>query len=357
MKRGIKLSLFSVALMMLFASLASASDADLRGLAQGMFKPIPQTAPQLKENPASADKVRLGHMLYFEPRLSASQLISCQTCHNVGLAGADLQETSTGHGWQKGPRNAPTTYNAVFNTAQFWDDRAKDLAEQAKGPVQASVEMNNTPDAVIKILKSIPDYVALFKKAFPGQKDPVTFDNMADAIEVFEATLLTPNDALDRYMAGDDNALSADQKKGLDLFVNNGCVGCHDGVNLGGTDYFPFGVVEQPGADILPADDKGRFKVTNTASDEYVFRSPALRNIALTAPYFHSGKVWSLDQAVAIMGSSQLGMEINDEEVALIVAFLDGLTGEQPVVTHPVLPPSTKATPKPMLNVVTTSAH
>nr|WP_320115749.1 cytochrome-c peroxidase [uncultured Desulfuromonas sp.] len=357
MKRGITLSLFSVALVMLLAGFVSASDAELRGLAQGMFEPIPQSAPQLKDNPTSADKVRLGHMLYFEPRLSASQLISCQTCHNVGLAGADLQETSTGHGWQKGPRNAPTTYNAVFNTAQFWDGRAKDLAEQAKGPVQASVEMNNTPAAVITILKSIPEYVALFKKAFPGQKDPVTFDNMADAIEVYEATLLTPNDALDRFMAGDDKALSADQKKGLDLFVNTGCVGCHDGINLGGTDYFPFGVVEQPGAEILPADDKGRFKVTNTASDEYVFRSPALRNIALTAPYFHSGKVWSLEQAVAVMGTSQLGMEINDEEVALIVAFLEGLTGDQPEVVHPVLPPSTKATPKPVLQVNITAGH
>ncbi len=357
MKRGITLSLFSVALVMLLAGFVSASDAELRGLAQGMFEPIPQSAPQLKDNPTSADKVRLGHMLYFEPRLSASQLISCQTCHNVGLAGADLQETSTGHGWQKGPRNAPTTYNAVFNTAQFWDGRAKDLAEQAKGPVQASVEMNNTPAAVITILNSIPEYVALFKKAFPGQKDPVTFDNMADAIEVYEATLLTPNDALDRFMAGDDKALSADQKKGLDLFVNTGCVGCHDGINLGGTDYFPFGVVEQPGAEILPADDKGRFKVTNTASDEYVFRSPALRNIALTAPYFHSGKVWSLEQAVAVMGTSQLGMEINDEEVALIVAFLEGLTGDQPEVVHPVLPPSTKATPKPVLQVNITAGH
>nr|WP_320051303.1 cytochrome-c peroxidase [uncultured Desulfuromonas sp.] len=357
MKRGITLSLLSVVLMMAFVSTSLASDAELRGLAQGMFKPIPKSAPQLKENPASADKVRLGHMLYFEPRLSASQLISCQTCHNVGLAGADLQETSTGHGWQKGPRNAPTTYNAVFNTAQFWDGRAEDLAAQAKGPVQASVEMNNTPAAVIKILKSIPDYVALFKKAFPGESDPVTFDNMANAIEVFEATLLTPNDALDRFMAGDDKALSVSQKKGLELFVNSGCVGCHDGVNIGGSDYFPFGVVEQPGAEILPPDDKGRFKVTNTASDEYVFRSPALRNIALTAPYFHSGKVWSLDQAVAIMGSSQLGMEINDQEVALIVAFLNGLTGDQPEVVHPVLPPSTKATPKPVLQVNISAGH
>jgi cytochrome c peroxidase len=351
MKRGIALALFSVGLMALGVTSSFASDTELRAQAQGMFKPIPQAAPQIKDNAATADKVLLGQMLYFEPRLSSSQLISCQTCHNVGLAGADLQETSTGHGWQKGPRNAPTTYNAVFNTAQFWDGRAEDLAAQAKGPVQAGVEMSNTPEGVVAVLKSIPQYVELFGKAFPGQKDPVSFDNMANAIEVFEATLLTPNDALDRYMAGDDNALSADQKKGLELFINNGCASCHDGINLGGTDYFPFGVVEQPGANVLPLDDKGRFKVTNTASDEYVFRSPALRNIALTAPYFHSGKVWSLEQAVAIMGSSQLGMDINDEEVALIVAFLNGLTGEQPVVTHPVLPPSTKTTPKPMLQI------
>lgn len=355
MKKGIVLGL--VASAALLAGGAMASDAELRTLSQDTFKPVPAVAPALKNNPATVDKVRLGHMLYFEPRLSASQLISCQTCHNVGLAGGDLQETSTGHGWQKGPRNAPTTYNAVFNSAQFWDGRAEDLAAQAKGPVQASVEMSNTPQAVVTTLKSIPEYVALFKKAFPGQQDPVTFDNMAKAIEVFEATLITPNDGLDRFMAGDNAALSAKQKKGLELFVTSGCAGCHDGINLGGTDYFPFGVVEQPGSEVLPPEDKGRFKVTNTASDEYVFRSPPLRNIALTAPYFHSGKVWSLQQAVAIMGSSQLGMELNDEEVQLIVAFLAGLTGEQPKVVHPILPPSTAATPKPVLKTTVVSGH
>lgn len=335
----------------------NAADSDLRMLAKGMFQPIPTSAPALKGNVASDAKLKLGHMLYFEPRLSASQLISCQTCHNVGLAGGDLQETSTGHGWQKGPRNAPTTYNAVFNSAQFWDGRAKDLADQAKGPVQASVEMNNTPDSVVILLASIPEYVALFKQAFPAQKDPVTFDNMAKAIEIFEATLITPNDGLDRFMAGDDTALSTDQKAGLELFVNNGCVGCHDGVNLGGTDYFPFGVVEQPGAEVLPVGDKGRFKVTNTASDEYVFRSPPLRNIALTAPYFHSGKVWTLKQAVAIMGTSQLGMELSAHEVDLIVTMLEALTGDQPHVVHPLLPASTAATPQPVLQMSAAAAH
>lgn len=341
----------AVASMLTVSTLAFASDAELRAMSKSMFKPIPASAPELAGNKATPEKLKLGHMLYFEPRLSSSQLISCQTCHNVGLAGADLQETSTGHGWQKGPRNSPTTYNAVFNTAQFWDGRAKDLAEQSKGPVQASVEMNNTPEKVIEMLNSIPEYVELFKKAFPGEKVAVTFDNMAKAIEIFEATLLTPNDPFDRFMGGDNAALSATQKQGLELFINRGCVGCHDGVNLGGTGYFPFGVVEKPNAELLPEGDKGRFQVTNTAADEYVFRSPALRNVALTYPYFHTGKVWDLNTAVEIMSSSQLGMDLNKEEAAKITSFLRALTGEQPVIEHPLLPPSTSKTPQPNLTV------
>ncbi|MDY0300137.1 MAG: cytochrome-c peroxidase [Trichlorobacter sp.] len=349
-------SLLAAAACLLAASFTNADYAELRASAISMFKPIPAEAPQIKGNPHSDDKLQLGRMLYFEPRLSASQLISCQTCHNVGLAGGDLQETSTGHGWQKGPRNAPTTYNAVFNTAQFWDGRASDLMEQAKGPVQASVEMNNTPEMVVKTLKSIPQYVELFGKAFPGEKDPVTFDNMAKAIELYEATLLTPNDGLDRFMAGDDKALTADQKEGLKLFIEVGCVGCHDGINLGGTDYYPFGVMEKPSADLLPSGDKGRFTVTNTSQDEYVFRSPALRNIALTAPYFHSGKVWKLQDAVAVMGTSQLGAELNEQQTIKITRFLEALTGDQPEVVHPVLPPSTAITPKPDLSYLQPAA-
>lgn len=347
----------AVASMLTVSTMAYASDAELREMSKSMFKPIPESAPELDGNKSTPEKLKLGHMLYFEPRLSSSQLISCQTCHNVGLAGGDLQETSTGHGWQKGPRNAPTTYNAVFNTAQFWDGRAKDLAEQSKGPVQASVEMNNTPEGVIKTLNSIPAYVDLFKKAFPSQEDPVTFDNMAKAIEIFEATLLTPNDGLDRFMAGDDSALTAEQKEGLKLFINRGCVGCHDGVNLGGTGYFPFGVVEKPGAELLPEGDKGRFQVTNTEADAYVFRSPALRNVALTSPYFHTGKVWDLKHAVEIMSSSQLGTDLNKEDAAKITNFLEALTGDQPVVKHPVLPPSTSKTPQPTLTVESGKKH
>lgn len=320
---------------------------DLQQMAQRFFKPIPASPPELKDNPLNPAKVELGRLLYFDPRLSSSWLISCNTCHNLSLVGIDHLETSIGHGWQKGPRNAPTVFNAVFNGAQFWDGRAKDLKEQAKGPVQAAIEMNNIPERVVATLKSISGYVELFHKAFPGEDDPVSFENVARAIEAFEATLLTPNSRFDQFLKGDASALNEQEKQGLQLFITRGCVGCHNGVNVGGHGYYPFGVVEKPGAEILPPDDKGRFMVTKTASDEYVFKSPSLRNVALTAPYFHSGKVWSLEQAVAIMGSAQLGIQLTDEEVEAITAFLTTLTGERPKVEFPVLPMHTESTPKP----------
>jgi cytochrome c peroxidase len=286
-------------------------------------------------------------MLFFEPRLSASHLISCNTCHNVGLGGDDDLPTSIGHGWQKGPRNSPTVFNAVFNAAQFWDGRAEDLAEQAKGPVQAGVEMASTPARVVETLNSIPEYVQRFEASFPDVEDPVTFDNMAMAIEAFEATLLTPDAPFDRFVQGDDHALDETQKKGLELFINKGCAGCHGGVNFGGQGYYPFGLVKKPGAEILPEGDKGRFEVTQTATDEYVFRASPLRNIELTAPYFHSGAVWSLEEAVSVMGNAQLGTQLTAEEVDAITAFMKSLTGEIPVIGYPELPPSTAETPRP----------
>jgi cytochrome c peroxidase len=325
--------------------------------AQRAFKPIPATAPALKSNPTNPAKVELGKMLFFDPRLSSSWLISCNTCHNLSLGGVDLLETSIGHGWQKGPRNSPTVLNAVFNIAQFWDGRAKDLKEQAMGPVQAAVEMNSNPDRTVKTLRSIPAYVEHFKKAFPGEKDAVTFENMARAIESFEATLITPQSRFDQYLSGKQDALNASEKKGLDLFMAKGCVSCHGGVNLGGTGYFPFGVVERPGGEILPSSDKGRFQVTRTASDEYVFKSPSLRNIELTAPYFHTGKVWDLQQAVAIMGSAQLGATLNNAETEAIAAFLRTLTGTQPEVGYPILPPHTPSTPLPDVKVTPVKTH
>ncbi len=278
--------------------------------------------------------------------MSASGVFSCNSRHNLATGGDDNLETSIGHGWQKGPRNSPTALNAVFNEAQFWDGRAEDLKAQAKGPVQAGVEMANTPDNVLATLKSMPQYMDWFKAAFPGEADPVTFDNFAKAIEAFEATLITPS-PFDAFLNGDDAALSDIQKTGLELFIDKGCASCHNGVNVGGTGYYPFGLVEKPGADVLPANDKGRFAVTATADDSYVFRAAPLRNIAITAPYFHSGKVWDLKQAVAVMGTSQLGEELADGEVEAITAYLEALTGKVPEVVYPILPPETAATPRP----------
>ena len=315
--------------------------------ARQYFKPIPFGPPEIKDNPLTVEKIELGKMLFFEPRLSSSQWISCNSCHNLAMGGADYQETAVGHGWQRGPRNSPTVLNAVYNVAQFWDGRAKDLKEQAKGPVQASVEMNNTPEKVIETLKSMPEYVDMFKKAFPMDKDPVTFDNMAKAIEAFEATLITPNCKLDKFLRGDETALNGDERKGLKLFISKGCADCHGGINIGGDDYYTFGVEKKP-SDKVMAGDKGRAKVTHAKDDEFSFRSPSLRNVELTAPYFHSGAVWSLKEAVKIMGDAQLGETLTDEEAEYIVKFLKTLTGEQPKITLPVLPPSTDKTPKPV---------
>lgn len=320
--------------------------SDLMQQAQTLFKPIPDTPPALEGNPATPEKVALGKMLYFDPRLSASHAISCNNCHIVGMGGVDLQETSIGHRWQRGGRNAPTVYNATFNVAQFWDGRAKDLEQQAGGPMVNPVEMHATEEHVIEQLKAIPGYRPLFGAAF-GDGDTLTFDNVRRAIALFEATLITPHAPFDRFLKGDAQALDRKQQDGLALFISKGCTACHNGINVGGGMYSPFGVIERPGADILPLKDKGRFDVTRTVSDEYVFRVPPLRNVALTAPYFHSGKVWDLRQAVAIMGSSQLGATLSDDEVEKIATFLESLSGEQPQVTLPILPPSVAETPKP----------
>ena len=327
--------------------LGGAAQADaLREKAKEYFAPLPSTVPALKDNRVTPEKVDLGKALFFDPRISASGVFSCYSCHNLTTGGDDNMETSVGHGWQKGPRNSPTVLNAVLNEAQFWDGRADDLKAQAKGPVQAGVEMANTPANVEATLKSMPAYVEWFKAAFPEQTDPLSFDNMAGAIEAFEATLITPA-PFDAWLNGDDLALSDAAKAGLDLFIEKGCSSCHSGVNVGGHGYYPFGLIEKPGSEILPPGDKGRFAVTDTADDEYVFRAAPLRNIAVTAPYFHSGKVWDLKVAVQIMAESQLGEALSDVEADQMVAFLDSLTGTLPAITLPVLPPETAATPRP----------
>lgn len=346
MKRIVILSAFVVMGCGVFQPVHA--DMSLMEKANEFFKPIPKTIPVIKDNMVTAPKIELGKMLFMDPRLSASHLISCNTCHNIGMGGDDNLETSIGHGWAKGPRNAPTAFNAVFNIAQFWDGRAEDLKTQAKGPIQAGVEMNNKPERVVATLKSMPEYGMMFATAFPKQKDPVTFDNMARAIEAFEATLITPDSRFDKFLKGDDTVLNKSEKAGLDLFIEKGCVSCHAGQNIGGEGYYPFGVIEKPGAEVLPKGDKGRFAVTKTADDSYVFRAAPLRNIEITAPYFHSGKVWDLKEAVSIMGTSQLGEILNEQEVTVITEFLKTLTGVQPKIVYPILPKSSERTPLPL---------
>jgi cytochrome c peroxidase len=339
---------YAVIFTIIFAGITQGDDEVMKR-ANILFKPIPDDLESLKGKPVTPELVELGKALYFDPRLSRSGFISCNSCHNLGMGGVDFQETSVGHGWKKGPRNAPTVFNSVFNIAQFWDGRAEDLKEQAKGPVQAAVEMNNTPEMTVRTLKSMPEYVDMFSKAFPADKDPVTFDNMAQAIEMFETTLLTPDSRFDKYLKGNDSALSAQEKNGLEKFISRGCAGCHGGINMGGTGYYKFGVMERPKSELLSG-DKGRFKVTSLDKDEYFFKSPSLRNIALTPPYFHSGKVWSLEEAVGIMGSVQLGISLTKTDEQEIVAFLHTTTGVQPKVVYPVLPAPTDITPRPNLD-------
>ncbi|MGV7215742.1 cytochrome-c peroxidase [Bradyrhizobium sp. UFLA05-112] len=340
----------SIAIVLALVSSHAIANDDLMTAARRIFKPIPSAIPAVKDNPVTVAKAALGKMLFFDPRLSASGIISCNTCHNLGTGGVDAGPTSVGHAWQKGVRRAPTVYNAVFNVAQFWDGRAPDLKAQAKGPVQASVEMNATADHVMNTLNSMKDYVDLFRLAFPDDTPPVTFDNFAKALEAFEATLTTPAAPFDRYLNGDAKALDDQQKKGLKLFMDKGCASCHNGINIGGQDFFPFGVIEKPDNKLLPAADKGRFAVTRAPSDEYVFRAAPLRNVALRAPYFHSGEVWSLKDAVEVMSEVQLGAKLSEKEQNDIVAFLNSLSGRLPKIEYPILPTRTKETPPPSLS-------
>ncbi len=285
------------------------------------FKPLPALPPIPASNPLTPEKVELGKMLYYDPRLSRSKLISCNTCHNLSIGGDDNQKTSLGDHWRTGGRNAPTTLNSGFLRVQFWDGRAPTLEEQAKGPLQAHVEMNSTPELVVHRLKAIPQYVELFKKAFPGEKDPVTFENVVKAIAAFERTLNTPNSPFQRYLLGETNALTKEQKEGMALFVKYGCIACHNGPVFSDGRFHKF----------KWNNDLGRYRVTKNPADKYKFRTPQLLNVAVTAPYFHDGSVNSLEEAVKIMAQKELGKKLTNEEAKKIADFLRSLTGEVPL--------------------------
>jgi len=268
-----------------------------------------------------AKKAALGHQLFFDPILSRDDTISCASCHNLQAGGDDNLKYSFGIDGKEGNINAPTVFNAVFNFWQFWDGRAKTLKEQAAGPVENPVEMGfSFKELIQKLQKS--KYNKLFYEAYT---DGITKENITDAIAEYEKTLITPNAPFDKYLRGDKNALTQEQKEGYELFKTKGCISCHHGINLGGNLYNKFGVVEDANSTQL-----GRYNVTKKERDKYYFKVPTLRNIEHTAPYFHDGRTYDLRKAVLLMAQYQLGREITDKEVDKIVAFLHSLNGELP---------------------------
>ncbi len=287
-------------------------------------------------------QVELGKKLYFDPRLSKSGFISCNSCHNLSMGGTDNLKTSIGHNWHQGPINAPTVLNSSLNLAQFWDGRAADLKEQAGGPIANPGEMAFSHTLAIGVLASIPEYVTEFKQVFGSET--ITIDEVTQAIAEFEKTLVTPNSAFDLWLLGDKDALTAEQLAGYELFKNSGCVACHNGPAAGGNSFQKMGVVEpyhtKNGAEGLAA-------VTGNDADRFKFKVPTLRNVEMTYPYFHDGEAETLQEAVDIMGRLQLGKKFTETETAQIVAFLKSLTGDQPSFPMPILPPSTEKTPRP----------
>ena len=320
---------------------ASPEDQELLKRAQGIFKPLPSAEEMQKLRPFTEEQVKLGHQLWYEPRLSKGNTVSCNSCHNLATAGVDNLPTSQGHKGQFGGRNSPTALNAALLGIQFWDGRAADVEEQAGGPLVNPVEMaNDSQEAAAAKIAKIPEYQELFKTAFP-EDGTVSFKNITAALGAFERTLLTPT-KWDDYLKGNVSALSEQERKGVRAFMDNGCIACHSGVNLGGTTFQKFGLVEGPYWKFIedPKHDKGRADVTKKAEDEFFFRVPGLRNVAKTYPYFHNGSVWELDKAVTIMGKAQLGKDLTPEETENIVAFLKTLSGSvsESARTVPELP-------------------
>ena len=286
------------------------------------------------------EKVELGKKLFLEPRLSKSELISCNTCHNLGIGGVDGIPAARGHKWTANPHhlNSPTVYNAVFFDKQFWDGRSPDLEDQAKGPTLASPEMAATPELIEKRVNSMPGYVKEFKKAY-GDNVKINFDTITKTIGIFERTLVTPS-RFDAFLNGKKDALTDAEKEGLNVFIDKGCAACHTGIALGGSmQKFP---VVKPYKYANVGDFKG--------DKNGMVKVPTLRNITETAPYFHNGAIWSLKEAVQEMGRTQLGMDISDADAAKIVTFFGALTGKKPEISYPQLPEITAETPKPEFN-------
>jgi cytochrome c peroxidase len=323
------------AVAIVFSSgIAHADAIALRDRAKA-FLGTPAPAAESTTNPITDAKVNLGRMLYFDKRLSIDNDVSCNSCHQLDKYGVDNEKTSKGHKGQRGDRNSPTVYNAAFHFAQFWDGRAANVEEQAKGPILNPVEMAMPSEPeVIQRLEGVEGYREAFAAAFPGEKQPITYDNLARAIGAFERKLVTPS-PFDEFLAGDDKALTKEQQEGLAIFLDTGCTVCHSGAVFGGQMYQKLGLVKP-----YSTEDPGRAKITGNEAERGFFKVPSLRNVAKTEPYFHDGSIATLDQATRIMAEHQLGRTLSDADVTKLVAFLESLTGKiDPAYTQePKLP-------------------
>lgn len=308
--------------------------------AKVVFSPITDPVDN-PENPITTEKVILGRTLYFDKRLSKDETLSCNSCHDLQTFGVDNETTSDGVGGLKGERNSPTVLNAAYHFSQFWDGRAKDVEEQAGGPILNPVEMA-MPDqeAVLKRLQAVEGYRKLFAAAFPGEEQPVNYVNLQKAIGAFERKLITPS-RFDEYLKGNTEALTTDEKRGLQTFMDVGCTACHSGTVLGGQMYQKFGLAGNYW-DFTQSSrvDNGRFLVTKSESDKFIFKVPSLRNIEKTHPFFHDGSVTDLAEAVKIIAKLQLNRDLTEDQVNEIVIFLKTLTGTVPaeLATAPEMP-------------------
>lgn len=313
----------------------------------GSWEALPNKAPEPADNPTTPAKVRLGKILFMDPRLSSTGTVSCNSCHNVMLGGEDNRSVAMGVNGQTGGRSAPTVWNAAFNSVQFWDGRAPSLEAQAAGPVTNSIEMGMKDwDAVVKRLKAIPGYSNLFKKAFVLDGE-ISRDNATKAIAAYERTLITPGSAYDKYIKGNKKAMTDTQVRGMNKFAEVGCTNCHSGAAFNGPEmpegtgfFMKFPVHNDKKTEIKYAltRDKGLAEVTGKKTDNNMWKVPTLRNVALTAPYFHNGTVKTLDKAVDLMARLQLGKNLSKKERSDIVAFLNALSGRFPRQTFPTLP-------------------
>ncbi len=337
-----KSKFISLALVLACSSSFASTDLEKKAAKHGL-KAIPQSTAELMKiiddpkDPITDKKVELGKKLFFDPRLSRSGIISCNTCHNLAMGGDDGIPAAIGHKWVANPHhlNSPTVYNSVFFTAQFWDGRSPHLTDQAQGPIQAVPEMAAPKNLVKERIVSIPEYVQEFKSAY-GDDVKITFEQIASAIATFEKTLVTPS-RFDDFLNGKKEALNDAEKKGLNTFIDKGCASCHNGIALGGT--------------MQPFELASKYKFANIGDfkgdDKGMVKTPTLRNITETKPYFHNGAIWSLQDAIKEMGSVQLGIKITDKEAKEIETFLKSLKGRKPTIIYPQLPEESETTPKP----------